>query len=131
VIQFWWRSGSRFGSGSLKSEIRILGIGGGLCSLSASSFFCTTYANDWLRSTSLEMISVPQSSHYVYITCVCMCECVARSALTGDKWAAVSERNPEPIYITHTCFRLSLAHILGLHEHVACRMLLAVNATSL
>ena len=39
VIQFWWRSGSRFGSGSLKSEIRILRIGGGLCSLSTSSFF--------------------------------------------------------------------------------------------
>jgi len=37
VIQFWWRSGSRFGSGSPKSEIRILRIGGGLCSLSASS----------------------------------------------------------------------------------------------
>ena len=35
VIQFWWRSGSRFGSGSPKSEIRILRIGGGLCSLSA------------------------------------------------------------------------------------------------
>jgi len=37
VIQFWWRSGSRFGSGSPKSEIRILRIGGGLCSLGASS----------------------------------------------------------------------------------------------
>ena len=40
VIQFWWRSGSRFGSGSPKSEIRILRIamfGGGLCSLSISS----------------------------------------------------------------------------------------------
>ena len=34
VIQFWWRSGSCFGSGSPKSEIRILRIGGGLCSLS-------------------------------------------------------------------------------------------------
>jgi len=34
----WWRSGSRFGSGSPKSEIRILRIGGGLCSLSISSF---------------------------------------------------------------------------------------------
>jgi len=38
VVQFWWRSGSRFGSGSPKSEIRILRIGGGLCSLSASGF---------------------------------------------------------------------------------------------
>jgi len=38
VIQCWWRSGSRFGSGSPKSEIRILRIGGGLCSLSTSSF---------------------------------------------------------------------------------------------
>ena len=41
VIQFWWRSGSRFGSGSPKSEIRILRIavfGGGLCSLSVFSF---------------------------------------------------------------------------------------------
>ena len=37
MIQFWWRSGSRFGSGSPKSEIRILRIGGGLCSLSISS----------------------------------------------------------------------------------------------
>ena len=35
VIQFWWRSRSRFGSGSPKSEIRILRIGRGLCSLSA------------------------------------------------------------------------------------------------
>jgi len=34
VIQYWWQSGSRFGSGSPKSEIRILRIGGGLCSLS-------------------------------------------------------------------------------------------------
>ena len=43
VIQFWWRSGSRFGSGSPKSEIRILRIGGGLCSLSASSFHYSHY----------------------------------------------------------------------------------------
>jgi len=35
VIQFWWRSGSCFGSGSPKSEIRILRIGGGLFSVSA------------------------------------------------------------------------------------------------
>jgi len=40
VIQFWWRSGSRFGSGSPKSEIRILRIGGRLCSLSTSCFTC-------------------------------------------------------------------------------------------
>ena len=39
VIQFWWQSGSRFGSGSPKSEIRILRIGGGLCSLSTSSYY--------------------------------------------------------------------------------------------
>jgi len=38
VIQFWWRSGSRFGSGSPKSEIRILRIGRGLCCLSISSY---------------------------------------------------------------------------------------------
>ena len=38
MIQFWWRSRSRFGSGSPKSEIRILRIGGGLCCLSISSF---------------------------------------------------------------------------------------------
>ena len=37
MIQFWWRSGSRFGSGSPKSEIWILQIGGGLCCLSISS----------------------------------------------------------------------------------------------
>jgi len=43
VIQFWWQSGSRFGSGSPKSEIRILRIGGGLWSLSISSLkWCTT-----------------------------------------------------------------------------------------
>jgi len=41
VIQFWWRSGSRFGSGSPKSEIWILWIGGGLCSLSISFLFVT------------------------------------------------------------------------------------------
>jgi len=35
VIQFWWRSGSRFGSGSPKFEIRMLRIGGGLFSVSA------------------------------------------------------------------------------------------------
>ena len=34
MIQFWWRSGSHCRSGSPKSEIRILRIGGGLCSLS-------------------------------------------------------------------------------------------------
>jgi len=33
VIQFWWRSRSHFRSGTPKSEIRILQIGGGLCSL--------------------------------------------------------------------------------------------------
>ena len=41
MVQFWWRSGSRFGSGSPKSEIQILRIavfGGGLCSLSTSSY---------------------------------------------------------------------------------------------
>ena len=37
MVQFWWRSGSRFGSGSPKSEIRMLRIGGGLWSLSISS----------------------------------------------------------------------------------------------
>jgi len=37
VVQFWWRSGSRFGSESPKSEILILRIGGGLYSLSISS----------------------------------------------------------------------------------------------
>ena len=44
VIQFWWRSGSHFGSGSAKSEIRILRIavfGGSLCSLSISSCYDT------------------------------------------------------------------------------------------
>jgi len=42
VIQFWWRSGSRFGSGSPKSEIQILQIGGGLCSecISCYSYKC-------------------------------------------------------------------------------------------
>ena len=39
VIQFWWRSVSGFGSGSPKSEIRILWIGGGLCSLSIHFLF--------------------------------------------------------------------------------------------
>ena len=39
VILFWWRSGSRFVSGSPKSEIRILGIGGGLFSVSAFLVF--------------------------------------------------------------------------------------------
>ena len=45
VIQFWWWSGSRFGSGSPKSEIRILQIGGGLCSLSIlfSCLFCCNF----------------------------------------------------------------------------------------
>ena len=38
VIQFWWRSRSGFGSGSPKSEFRILRIGGGLYSLSISSY---------------------------------------------------------------------------------------------
>ena len=38
VIQFWWRSGSRFGSGSPMSEIRIIRIGKGLFSVSAFLF---------------------------------------------------------------------------------------------
>ena len=41
VIQFWWRSGSRFRSGSPKSEIRVLRIGGCLCSLSIAFLFVT------------------------------------------------------------------------------------------
>jgi len=48
VIQFWWRSGSPFGSGSPKSEIRILRIavfGGDLFSLSASSWLCCDAQN--------------------------------------------------------------------------------------
>ena len=44
-IQFWWRSGSRFGSGSPKSKIRILRISGGLCSLSA--FLVSLWSCGW------------------------------------------------------------------------------------
>ena len=62
VIQFWWRSGSRFRSGSPKSEIRILRIGGGLCSLITSSFkFDTEYAYsvmNWLPK-SLRLLQHP------------------------------------------------------------------------
>ena len=50
VVQFWWRSGSRFGSGSPKSEIRILRIavfGGGLCSLSISSWWLFLLLSEW------------------------------------------------------------------------------------
>jgi len=43
VVQFWWRSESRFGSGSPKAEIRILRIGGGLYSLSISSSNCHSW----------------------------------------------------------------------------------------
>ena len=61
VIQFWWRSGSRFGSGSPKSEIRILRIavfGGGLCSLSTSSCnkVSTTQREDVKRGHSATAI---------------------------------------------------------------------------
>ena len=52
VIQFWWRSGSRFGSGSPKSEIRILRIGGGLCSLSAFLVYVFTWAINNILSAS-------------------------------------------------------------------------------
>jgi len=63
VIQFWWRSGSRFGSGSPKSEICILQIGGGLCSLSTSSllsflFFCMTDCLSVCPSVHLSVILV-------------------------------------------------------------------------
>ena len=47
VIQFWWQSGSRFGSGSPKSEIWILRIGGGLCSLSISFLLCISCFLAW------------------------------------------------------------------------------------
>ena len=46
VIQFWWRSGSRFGCGSPKSEIRILRIGG-RCALSVHFLFCIDYVR-WI-----------------------------------------------------------------------------------
>jgi len=55
VIQFWWRSRSRFGSGSPKSEIRILRIavfGRGLFSLSASSFSCIRMNSFYNQSCS-------------------------------------------------------------------------------
>ena len=52
VVQFWWRSGSRFGSGSPKSEIR---IGGGLCSLSIAFLFCTeSIAIRWILITKIQ-----------------------------------------------------------------------------
>jgi len=47
VIQFWWRSGSRFRSGSPKSEIQILRIGGGLCSLSIAFLFLCVMTGDF------------------------------------------------------------------------------------
>ena len=50
MIQFWWRSGSCFGSGSPKSEIRILRIGGGLCSLSIDFLFALYLADVTLQA---------------------------------------------------------------------------------
>ena len=66
ISQFLWLSGSRFGSGSLKSEIRILRIGGGLCSLSASccvsDYVTTLYVMDY--------VSLNERNHYSVVTCL-------------------------------------------------------------
>ena len=58
MIRFWWRSGSRFGSGSPKSEIRILRIGGGLCSLSIDFLFLAAIAAT-TRTTTFSFIPEP------------------------------------------------------------------------
>ena len=52
MIQFWWRSGSRFGSGSPKSKIRLLRIGGGLCSLSIFLVRHENIRENWRRFLS-------------------------------------------------------------------------------
>ena len=62
VIQFWWRSGSRFGSGSPKSEIRILRIGGGLCCLSISSYF-------WFRYFGVDLLLCLKCSCAIIYLC--------------------------------------------------------------
>jgi len=49
VIQFWWQSGTRFRSGSPKSKIWILWIGGGLCSLSIDFLLVAAGAVQWLH----------------------------------------------------------------------------------
>jgi len=75
VIQFWWQSGSRFGSGSPKSEIWILWIAvfsGGLCSLSTSSlllwgWWCGLLWNYFghMLSTAYTIKCPVDSKHYI------------------------------------------------------------------
>ena len=65
VLQFWWRSGSRFGSGSPKSEIRILRIGGGLCSLSLSSLLI-----HWIRKEGRKGQGHRSMLHWLTMTTV-------------------------------------------------------------
>jgi len=68
VIQFWWRSGSRFGSGSPKSEIQILRIGGGLCSLSIAFLFLCAFYVDLLRIVcSGSQCSVEVSADEIFV----------------------------------------------------------------
>jgi len=66
VKQFWWRSGSRFRSGSPKSEIRIVQIGGGLCSLSA---FLVDFVNTW--------------KHLLLLSMYCCCELSPKAAVNN------------------------------------------------
>jgi len=71
VIQFWWRSGSHFGFGSPKSEIRILRIGRGLCSLSTSSYFMYLFLlSDYAVLTAEHNYYYLQNNNYYYTTIV-------------------------------------------------------------
>ena len=71
VIQFWWRSGSRFGSGSPKSEIRILRIGGGLCCLSISSFICCGSLNAEIAAarTCIDPVTAHRPLYIATVAC--------------------------------------------------------------
>jgi len=64
-VQFWWRSGSPSGSRSPKSEIRImLAFGGGLCSLSTSSYEGRSKSFATRPYRRMEML---QTTHYFSI----------------------------------------------------------------
>jgi len=75
VIQFWWRSGLRFGSGSPKSKIRILRIavfGGSLCSLSTSSYQVwrkSDHLAKFVRKNIIVIHTAVESVLYIKILC--------------------------------------------------------------
>jgi len=92
IITFWWWSASLSGSGSLfQITIRIweeLAFGGGLCSLSTSSFFCITTCLD--RHSGLVFAEILKFlKFWKMVGCrllCCVCSCSSTFKHTDRSW---------------------------------------------